>query len=81
MLRLAQVPRGRRRVERTHYQRQSTIVGMITQAVENARRSGAPARFDKASGEGAAGSFGRLQARRIRLGSLDHVRPALRLTQ
>jgi len=34
--------------ERTHYQRQSTIVGMISQAVENARRSGAPSRFDKA---------------------------------
>ena len=34
--------------ERTHYQRQSTIEGMISQAVENGRRSGAPARFDKA---------------------------------
>jgi propane 2-monooxygenase small subunit len=34
--------------ERTHYQRQSTIVGMITQAVENGRRAGAPERFDKA---------------------------------
>ena len=34
--------------ERTHYQRQSTIVGMIAQAVENGRRSGAPTRFDKA---------------------------------
>jgi propane monooxygenase small subunit len=34
--------------ERTHYQRQSTIVGMVSQAVENGRRSGAPARFDKA---------------------------------
>lgn len=34
--------------ERTHYQRQSTIVGMISQAVENARRSGATQRFDKA---------------------------------
>jgi propane monooxygenase small subunit len=33
--------------ERTHYQRQSTIIGMISQAVENARRSGAPARIDK----------------------------------
>lgn len=33
--------------ERTHFQRQSTIVGMISQAVENARRSGAPARVDK----------------------------------
>ena len=33
--------------ERTHYQRQSTIEGMIAQAVENGRRSGAPARFDK----------------------------------
>jgi propane monooxygenase small subunit len=34
--------------ERTHYQRQSTIVGMITNVVENGRRSGAPKRFDKA---------------------------------
>ncbi|MFP3589330.1 toluene hydroxylase, partial [Paraburkholderia sp. SIMBA_055] len=33
--------------ERTHYQRQSTIVGMITTAVNNARRSGAVKRFDK----------------------------------
>lgn len=33
--------------ERTHYQRQSTIVGMIAHAIENGRRSGAPARFDK----------------------------------
>lgn len=33
--------------ERTHYQRQSTIVGMISQAVENARRAGATQRFDK----------------------------------
>jgi len=33
--------------ERTHYQRQSTIVGMISQAIENARRSGAAQRFDK----------------------------------
>ncbi|QHI97530.1 toluene hydroxylase [Xylophilus rhododendri] len=33
--------------ERTHFQRQSTIVGMISQAVENARRAGAPQRFDK----------------------------------
>ena len=33
--------------ERTHYQRQSTIEGMIAQAVENGRRSGAPTRFDK----------------------------------
>jgi propane 2-monooxygenase small subunit len=34
--------------ERTHYQRQSTIVGMIQNVVENARRAGAPQRFDKA---------------------------------
>jgi propane monooxygenase small subunit len=34
--------------ERNHYQRQSTIVGMITNAIENGRRSGAPKRFDKA---------------------------------
>ena len=34
--------------ERTHYQRQSTIVGMVTNVIENGRRSGAPARIDKA---------------------------------
>ena len=34
--------------ERTHYQRQSTIIGMISNAVENGRRMGAPKRFDKA---------------------------------
>lgn len=33
--------------ERTHYQRQSTIVGMINNVVENGRRSLAPKRFDK----------------------------------
>jgi propane monooxygenase small subunit len=33
--------------ERTHYQRQSTIVGMITGAISNGRRSGAVKRFDK----------------------------------
>jgi len=34
--------------ERTHYQRQSTIVGMIQNVTANARRAGAPSRFDKA---------------------------------
>ncbi len=34
--------------ERTHYQRQSTIVGMLNNVVENGRRSGAPKRFDRA---------------------------------
>ena len=34
--------------ERTHYQRQSTIVGMIAAVVENGRRSGAVKRFDRA---------------------------------
>lgn len=34
--------------ERTHYQRQATIVGMIENVIGNARRAGAPARFDKA---------------------------------
>ena len=34
--------------ERTHYQRQSTICGMVQGAIENARKSGAPKRFDKA---------------------------------
>jgi propane 2-monooxygenase small subunit len=33
--------------ERTHYQRQSTIVGMVQGAIENARKAGAPGRFDK----------------------------------
>ena len=34
--------------ERTHFQRQSTVVGMIAGVVENGRRSGAVKRFDKA---------------------------------
>nr|WP_246754488.1 aromatic/alkene monooxygenase hydroxylase subunit beta [Bradyrhizobium diazoefficiens] len=34
--------------ERTHYQRQSTICGMIKNVIDNARRAGAPRRFDKA---------------------------------
>lgn len=34
--------------ERTHYQRQSTICGMVQNTIENGRKSGAPARFDKA---------------------------------
>jgi propane monooxygenase small subunit len=34
--------------ERTHYKRQSTIEGMIAQAVENGRRSGAATRFNSA---------------------------------
>jgi propane monooxygenase small subunit len=34
--------------ERTHYQRQSTIEGMVGYVIENGRRSGAPKRFDKA---------------------------------
>jgi propane monooxygenase small subunit len=34
--------------ERTHYQRQSTICGMVQGVIENARKSGAPKRFDKA---------------------------------
>jgi propane monooxygenase small subunit len=33
--------------ERTHYQRQSTICGTIQSVIENGRRSGAAARFDK----------------------------------
>ena len=32
--------------EKTHYQRQSTIVGMIKNVIDNGRRSGAPGRFD-----------------------------------
>ncbi|MCP9629592.1 aromatic/alkene monooxygenase hydroxylase subunit beta [Rhodopseudomonas palustris] len=34
--------------ERTHYQRQSTICGMVQGVIENARKSGAPKRFDSA---------------------------------
>jgi propane monooxygenase small subunit len=34
--------------EKTHYQRQSTIVGMLKNVIDNGRRSGAPARFDPA---------------------------------
>ena len=33
--------------ERTHYQRQSTICGMIQNVIENGRKSGAASRFDK----------------------------------
>jgi propane monooxygenase small subunit len=32
--------------ERTHYQRQSTICGMVQSTIENGRKSGAPSRFD-----------------------------------
>jgi propane monooxygenase small subunit len=34
--------------ERTHYQRQSTICGMVQSTIENGRKSDAPARFDPA---------------------------------
>jgi propane monooxygenase small subunit len=34
--------------EKTHYQRQSTIIGMLQNVVANGRRSGAPKRFDPA---------------------------------
>ncbi|UQD70708.1 aromatic/alkene monooxygenase hydroxylase subunit beta [Bradyrhizobium japonicum] len=34
--------------ERTHYQRQSTICGMVQNTIENGRKSGAPTRFDPA---------------------------------
>jgi propane monooxygenase small subunit len=34
--------------ERTHYQRQSTICGLVQSTIENGRKSGAPARFDAA---------------------------------
>jgi len=34
--------------ERTHYQRQSTICGMVQSTIENGRKSGAPTRFDPA---------------------------------
>ena len=34
--------------ERTHYQRQSTICGMVQNTIENGRKSGAPLRFDAA---------------------------------
>ena len=34
--------------ERTHYQRQSTICGMVQNVISNGRKSGAVARFDKA---------------------------------
>jgi len=33
--------------ERTHYQRQSTICGMIQNVIDNGRKSGAAARLDK----------------------------------
>jgi propane monooxygenase small subunit len=34
--------------ERTHYQRQSTIEGMLKNVIDNGRRAGAPSRFDPA---------------------------------
>ena len=34
--------------EKTHYQRQSTIVGMLNNVIHNGRKSGAPQRFDPA---------------------------------
>ncbi len=34
--------------ERTHYQRQSTICGMVQNTIENGRKSGAPKRYDRA---------------------------------
>jgi propane monooxygenase small subunit len=34
--------------ERTHYQRQSTICGMVQNTIENGRRAGAPTRYDRA---------------------------------
>jgi propane 2-monooxygenase small subunit len=34
--------------ERTHYQRQSTICGMVQNVIVNGRKAGAPGRFDKA---------------------------------
>lgn len=34
--------------EKTHYQRQSTIVGMLQNVISNGRRAGAPTRFDPA---------------------------------
>jgi len=34
--------------EKTHYQRQSTIIGMLQNVIANGRRSGAPKRFDPA---------------------------------
>ena len=65
--------------ERTHYQRQSTIEGMIKNVVDNARKSGAPTRFDQGLGQDPAGPSGRLQACRIRAGQGDHACAALRL--
>ena len=34
--------------EKTHYQRQSTICGMVQSTIENGRKAGAPSRFDPA---------------------------------
>jgi propane monooxygenase small subunit len=34
--------------EKTHYMRQSTICGMVQGVIQNARKSGAPKRFDRA---------------------------------
>ena len=65
--------------ERTHYQRQSTICGMVQNTIENGRKSGAPSALRPGLGENPAESSRRLQACRIRSRHLDHAGAALRL--
>ena len=65
--------------ERTHYQRQSTIEGMIQNVIQNARRSKAPRGVRQRLGQGAAEPSRRLEACRIRPRHLDHAGSALRL--
>ena len=63
--------------ERTHYQRQSTICGMVQNTIENGRKSGAPARFDTAWVKILAEPSRRLQACRVRSRHVDDAGAAL----
>ena len=65
--------------ERTHYQRQSTICGMIQSVIENGRKSGAALPLRQGVGENPAEPPRRLQARGVRPRHLDDAGAALRL--
>ena len=65
--------------ERTHYQRQSTICGMVQGVIENARKSGAPKRFDKAWVGILQNRSGRLEACRVWSWHVVDASAALRL--
>ena len=65
--------------ERTHYQRQSTICGMVQGVIENARKSGAPKRFDKAWVKVLQDHVGAYKHAEFGLGTVDDAGAALRL--